>query len=114
MTWLNDNWIWLGAAAAVLVVVYGATRIAEKRKQRAEAERMIVALMGMLAAFEEIVHQTLGSRYSAEDRRKIAAGMAAVVVTEGIPLDRLAADKVLFGKVLIASIQFLTQQHQIS
>ena len=83
-------------------------------KQRAEAERMIVALMGMLAAFEEIVHQTLGSRYSAEDRRKIAAGMAAVVVTEGIPLDRLAADKVLFGKVLIASIQFLTQQHQIS
>ena len=61
MTWLNDNWIWLGAAAAVLVVVYGATRIAEKRKQRAEAERMIVALMGMLAAFEEIVHQTLGA-----------------------------------------------------
>jgi len=104
-----DDWGWIVAGVAGLIVVYAWTRAADKRKKRAQAEKVLKAIMEMMHAFEEIVKETIGSRFSTEDRRKIAAGMVVVVIAERIPIERLAADRELFAAVLLKSIQLTTQ-----
>ena len=109
-----DNWGWFGAAVVGVLFVYLLTKISEKRKKRAEAERLLKYIIDLMHAFEEIVTEILGTQYSVEERQRIAIGMVAVAIGEGIPFDRLASDRELFSAVLVKSIQLTTEERSAS
>ncbi|HEV3316269.1 MAG TPA: hypothetical protein VG488_04840 [Candidatus Angelobacter sp.] len=113
MTWWNENWGWLAAGVLGVTLVYAFSKLAEKRKQRAEAKKVLEFIVGLMQAFAEIIAEGIGKMYSTENRQKIAAGMVVVVMRDRIPLERLT-ERTTFEAVLVKSIKMLTDSHQIS
>jgi len=112
MNWLDDNWGWLVAGAVGVAVVYVISKVAEKRKKRAQAKQVLEFIVGLMHTFEAIIAETVGDVYNRENRQKIAAGMMIIVMSDTVPLERLR-EKAVFEMVLIKAIKMLTESHEL-
>jgi len=113
MEWLTDNWGWVAAGVLGVALVYGFTKLSERKKRRDEAKKVLDFILGLMRVFEEVIADTVGNVYNQENRKKIAAGMMLVVMSEKVPLNRLA-EKQVFEAVLVKSIKMLTDSHEIT
>lgn len=113
MDWLVENWVWVAGGVILIVLVYIFTRPKEKKLSKKEQKQMAEFVVGLTNVLEEVVDDAIGQRYNREDRKKIAMGMMAIIVTEKIPLERLK-EQVLLMAIMARSVEVLTAQGEIT
>lgn len=112
MEFLDQNWGWFVAAALGVTLVYAFSKVVEKKKQRAQAKKVLEFIVGLMQAFADMIADSMGKLYTQENRQKIAAGMVIVVMRDKIPLERLN-NRSTFESVLVKSIKMLTDAGEI-
>jgi hypothetical protein len=111
MNWLLHNWIWVLIGVVVLALAVKALSAKKNTLSNSQAALLANALID---AFDDILANLLGSRFSYTDRRKIAAGMVAVMAAERITLERMRRDPELVVLVAAKSAALLAQCGEIT